>query len=439
MILNSILASVARVVQLSLPPQAGATVCGRPLECITPGHCGSGATDLVVSCGTNNLCSYFCNESVCAPARPAWPHDVKKNRYLSFVPSNGTESVVAYRVKLTASEYFGGAVGTEWWVGVPVNGISSLVPISEAAPERPWPEQVIQVTGCEIVPVATYEIRGALTGGSVLSNFELVVQTIEKPGVKFWGDTVGSFNGSYWTAPQGTVNIDDAVAVIKTWQGLTAPNAAPVSWVDVEPTMTNRLINFNDVFAVLLAFVGTLEVGQYGPPRFCDPADCENCPGLGCCPCVTCMTGNIDFSLTPDTDLIEFATNPSREVVIDVFTDSASDVAAYEMSLEVLGGDTGSLDVTALEINKTRGDYIFLGKTIADQVDDNVGRLGAAINDGSSVEVTAGNGYLGGAAHLDDVNWNVQLASQFRSHCPVSAPPERIDLPLLLASVVLLE
>ncbi|MCH8242939.1 MAG: hypothetical protein IH897_10055, partial [Planctomycetes bacterium] len=251
---------VSANVQLSLPPGQGATVCGRPLECITPGHCGSGATDLVVSCGTNNLCSYFCNESVCAPARPAWPHDVKKNRYLSFVPSNGTESVVAYRVKLTASEYFGGAVGTEWWVGVPVNGISSLVPISEAAPERPWPEQVIQVTGCEIVPVATYEIRGALTGGSVLSNFELVVQTIEKPGVKFWGDTVGSFNGSYWTAPQGTVNIDDAVAAIKTFQNPAAFNATHVSVTDVHPnlsgTQINKVVNFDDVFVQILGFQG---------------------------------------------------------------------------------------------------------------------------------------------------------------------------------------
>lgn len=57
-----------------------------------------------------------------------------------------------------------------------------------------------------------------------------------------------------------TTNIDDAVAVIKTFQSgpLVAPvgNVAHLSVVDVEPGDINLVVNFHDVAWVILAFKG---------------------------------------------------------------------------------------------------------------------------------------------------------------------------------------
>ena len=93
----------------------------------------------------------------------------------------------------------------------------------------------------------------------------LSIVTIEQPGGgKFWGDTVGFFTGTEWTAPQGIVNIDDVTAVNKTFQA--AFGAPHVSVSDVEPQFINRVVNFNDVFAVISAF-------QANPYPFGCPAD----------------------------------------------------------------------------------------------------------------------------------------------------------------------
>ena len=74
------------------------------------------------------------------------------------------------------------------------------------------------------------------------------------PAPKFWGDVVGSFNGTVWTPPQGSTNIDDAVATIEAWQ--EKPGAPHVSVTDVEPQELNLLVNFNDVLQIILAFKG---------------------------------------------------------------------------------------------------------------------------------------------------------------------------------------
>ena len=73
------------------------------------------------------------------------------------------------------------------------------------------------------------------------------------------------------------MNIDDAVMGIKTWQGgqVVAPipgsNIAHLSVADVEPGNMNAVVNFNDVFIVILAFQG--EEYPFGP------ADADgNCP-----------------------------------------------------------------------------------------------------------------------------------------------------------------
>ena len=81
-----------------------------------------------------------------------------------------------------------------------------------------------------------------------------------KPGPKWHGDAVGFFDGFIWTPPQGTVNFDDVVAAIKTFQDPNAFNATHVSLTDVHPNLTgvqiNKIVNFDDVFVLVLGFQG---------------------------------------------------------------------------------------------------------------------------------------------------------------------------------------
>ena len=97
----------------------------------------------------------------------------------------------------------------------------------------------------------------------------LLVSTIVKPGVKFWGDAAGFFNGVEWTPPNLTTTFDDAVVMIKTWQGgpvvapISGSNVAHLSVADVDPGDINLIVNFNYVFKVVQAFTGA--VHPFGP------------------------------------------------------------------------------------------------------------------------------------------------------------------------------
>ena len=172
-----------------------------------------------------------------------------KNRYLSFKP--GEPGAVAYKLDMVSSLSHPTAI-VSGWVGVPdAAGIASLVPDPET---RMWIEPVVNITGCDIAPVAEFELRASQDGGQSFLP-PLALRTIPQPGGgKFWGDTCGSFNGVEWSAPQGITNIDDAVCVIKTWQA--AEGAPEVPRTDMVPQVPNRVTNFNDVLFVIFAFQG---------------------------------------------------------------------------------------------------------------------------------------------------------------------------------------
>ena len=116
--------------------------------------------------------------------------------------------------------------------------------------------------GCDITPVAEFELSASFDGGGSFEPPIVLITTPQPGGSKFWGDTVGSFDGEKWTPPQGFVNIDDAVATIKGFQ--QAEGAPEVPRIDVDPQEPNRLVNINDTFAIILAFQG--EVYPHGCP-----------------------------------------------------------------------------------------------------------------------------------------------------------------------------
>ena len=98
-------------------------------------------------------------------------------------------------------------------------------------------------------------------------NFDplVFVETTAAPGPQYWGDIVGIFNGLAWTPPNGVQNFADVQAAIKTFQG--GQGTAPLTWADVEPETPNRVVNFNDVQKLVLAFIAA-------PYPFSDPANC---------------------------------------------------------------------------------------------------------------------------------------------------------------------
>ena len=188
------------------------------------------------------------------------PHNCRKNRYISFDPGNADISV-AFLVQITASTFFPDSIGTLGWVGEPdTGGISRVI---DEPLFRIWPEAVVHAGDCEIVPVATYEIRATFDGVTLTDPLE--IETILRPLPKWWGDCVGEFNGTTWSAPNGIVNMDDILAAV--WKFKQLPEAPPLSWVDVDDEVPDKVVNFTDIHQIVLGFKGE-------PYPFGDPAGC---------------------------------------------------------------------------------------------------------------------------------------------------------------------
>ncbi len=207
------------------------------------------------------------SQSVTSPTLALSPHDILKNRYISIAPGNPNVDFFDIRLTLTdtlVSSVPGDQIGSQWWASEPDEDCISLV-----GPNRPntppdWSGcPTLHLTGCPIIPTSTYDI--VAVSGQSASDPPLAAATQAKPGVKWWGDAVGIFDGAQWTPPQGATNIDDAVAAIKTFKDPNGFNAAHVSVVDLHPNdpslpppenQLNRLVNMNDVFQFILAFQG---------------------------------------------------------------------------------------------------------------------------------------------------------------------------------------
>ncbi len=198
------------------------------------------------------------------------PHDQPKNRYVSIAPASGG-TPVAYRIDKLDSGVLGGPAGSAW-VGLP--DTDGIAPVSPTPVTRVWTEPVVHVGDCMIVPVATFEIRTTSDDGVSYTD-PLVVSTIDQPEPKSWGDTVGSFDGAAWGAPNGIVNTNDFLAALQKFQNL--PTAPHVTVVDVQSVSStdpclNRITNIADVFILIQAFQGNAY------PFTTNPAACPSCP-----------------------------------------------------------------------------------------------------------------------------------------------------------------
>lgn len=206
---------------------------------------------------------------VVPPSPATAPHDRAKNRYISFDPGSGSASV-AFQVTRASGVYFPFSTGIVGWVDAPdANGLARLVPTPVF---RVWNEPQVHVGSCAILPASTYEVRTA-ESISTLSG-PLVLETVARPTPKFWGDTVGSFEGGEWNEPNGVVNTNDFLAALQSFQSLAG--APHVSVTDVQSVSSvdpclNRQTNIADVFLLIKSFQGDLY-------PFTDPLLCPACP-----------------------------------------------------------------------------------------------------------------------------------------------------------------
>jgi M6 family metalloprotease-like protein len=210
------------------------------------------------------------------PLPASWPHDARKHRYISFAPDNPGSSV-AFQVEMVDGP---GATGVLGWVSAPFDPVGTGDWVSTVVPDpvlRAWPEETIHVGDCEIVPVATYEIRP--TSDMVALGSPLEVATIHKPGIWFYGDTVGVGTGDMppqpgFTPPNGVVGVTDVQAFLLTVKGPTSPSAH-TTWVDLhglgEGSPPNFLLNVSDLQRVLFGFEG---MEYTDTPQQLNPEDC---------------------------------------------------------------------------------------------------------------------------------------------------------------------
>lgn len=202
------------------------------------------------------------NTPLAAPA----PDDMLKNRYVSFDPNNAAFAVALQVTKTTSP------VGS-CWVDAP-DGLGNSKCVS-APVFRLWPEAVLHVGDCEIIPVANYEVRASVDG-TVFSS-PLAVSTIPLPALntKLWGDVAGINDGSQWTAPNQLSNVQDIVAVLAYITNAAIKpefQRANLEAVSSADPCLNNLVNTADILIVVQAVAG----GAY--PFTNNPAACPVCP-----------------------------------------------------------------------------------------------------------------------------------------------------------------
>ena len=216
-------------------------------------------------------------ELVSPPILAPPPHNILKNRYISIDPrgANGTNPNAHHiKVTLDSTEVLGvdaGQIGSVWWAtGPDANCISILGP-TQPASEPNWVAcPILHLTGCSIIPTATYSI--ATVSGAGVESAPLVAVTQLKPAdEKWWGDAVGFFTGpdgkppNAWTGPQGVTNFDDVNACLRTFINPAGINATHTSVTDIHPNRPdlggtsvhpNKLVSIDDVFQFIQAFQG---------------------------------------------------------------------------------------------------------------------------------------------------------------------------------------
>ncbi len=203
-----------------------------------------------------------------------------KNRFLSFAPTNaGRETALRVTLASLPSE-FSSYEGTQYWVGEPFEMCENSGQGPEVDPENCGPAWVggpvltmwsanlqsepycydfgsvgtLHVTDCEIVPGGTYTVEAidcaADPGNELNYSVPLLVSTSS------WGDICNTYDGTHWTAPNGTIDVTlDVTACLEKFKN--AQGAPIKARCDVDPNVPDGKVNITtDVTRILDAFRG---------------------------------------------------------------------------------------------------------------------------------------------------------------------------------------
>jgi len=187
---------------------------------------------------------------VAAPA----PHDVTKDRYLSFDPSTNAGKLIALRVTRVGA-------AAPWYVSCTLQDAGADGKLSELVqtPEFcDWSDSVIHVRGCEIVPGNEYLIDATVNDITFSIPLSMTTTTPQFNANRQFGDVVGSLVAGAWTVPDGLVTTNDIVAVVQKFQ--LNPLAPHLSRVDTDGKTPNGIIASNDILRAVVAFAG----GDFG-------------------------------------------------------------------------------------------------------------------------------------------------------------------------------
>ena len=245
---------------------------------------------------------------VCAAqaADPPMPEQTPfaKCRYISFQPTNpGVPTALRVTLSVLPAP-FEDYEGMQLWVSSPFEVV-----------DRPNPPTTIQVArlGCEpvyldwsqvgllnvgdrhIVPGATFSID-AIAEGCDLSD-PSCYSTALSVNTAIWGDVTAGWDGSVWTAPDGSIDItSDAIAVLDKFKN--TPTAIPLVCADLQGDVPSGTVEIADVAMTVDAFRGLSYPFQTG----FEP--CQECPGS----CLdndlstvdTCVQGICQHNRTPE-------------------------------------------------------------------------------------------------------------------------------------------
>ncbi len=269
-----------------------------------------------------------CDMGVPTPPSTA-EHRARKNRYVSIDPNNDLVRV-ALQVELTSMKrctgnparacrnttdcqdpppsqglclehsHTGSVIG---WVQEPVQGCHPpytcdlsdwFATIGREPSYQDWSGiDTLHIGDCEIVAVATYEVRAALEPDQpedeppVVFGDPLEIGTILKVNNlgKYYGDVSGgSSDGVVFDPPDGFVNVNDIQTYLQTMD--PAPPIAHVTWLDLHGSPSGagnppqQIINVADLQQILLGDKGSTYSGTADPDHL-DPCDC---PDTQCLP-----------------------------------------------------------------------------------------------------------------------------------------------------------
>ena len=191
---------------------------------------------------------------------------IARNRYLSFVPggapiTGAPGAVQALRVASTA-----GGTSLPKWVDTPDE--NSIARLSCVPVYRDWGTQLLNVADADIVPDAQYVVQGILEGAETTQEFLYSAPPTLIATAGRWGDVAGNVDpeSGAWGGPNDVINVNDVVAALH--RIMDRSNAPPISWVDLDPEVPNKLANVTDVQLILLAWRG--RPYPFGPGTSCD-------------------------------------------------------------------------------------------------------------------------------------------------------------------------